>query len=258
VAGRVACFPPFGCVLQRSVSRLADVSVVSVYCGECAVSTYVLMRILESAPCRYDRGLRILTWGRLDEVYDRLVAHIEPGRRVLDLGCGTGALALRAAARGALVKGIDVNSQMLEMAERRAQEAGLDDLLELVEMGVAELDGEGSDTYDVVMSGLCFSELTEDEQSYALKEARRLLKPGGLLLLADEVVPRTPWKRLLNATVRLPLALLAYLWTQTTTRAVRGLAHKVARAGFVVESTTSTNLESLLELVATKPGQGRG
>jgi demethylmenaquinone methyltransferase/2-methoxy-6-polyprenyl-1,4-benzoquinol methylase len=227
---------------------------ISLHWGESVVSTYVLMRILESAPSRYDRGLRILTWGRLEEVYDRLATHVEPGRRVLDLGCGTGALSLRAAARGALVKGIDVNSQMLEMAHQRAQKAGLGDLVEFVEMGIAELDGEESEAYDAVTSALCFSELTEDEQSYALRESRRLLKPGGLLLLADEVVPRTPWKRLLNATVRLPLALLAYLWTQTTTHAVRDLPGKVTRAGFVVESTTSTNLESLLELIAAKPG----
>jgi ubiquinone/menaquinone biosynthesis C-methylase UbiE len=218
------------------------------------VSTYVLMRILESAPSRYDRGLQILTWGRLDEVYDRLVCHVELGSRVLDLGCGTGALALRAAARGASVKGIDVNSQMLDMAGQRAQKAGLGDSVEFVEMGVAELDAEESEAYDAVMSGLCFSELTEDEQSYALKEARRLLKPGGLLLLVDEVVPHTFWKRLLHAMVRLPLALVAYLWTQTTSDAVRNLPRKVRRAGFVVESIRSTNLESLLELIATKPG----
>ncbi|HUW96689.1 MAG TPA: class I SAM-dependent methyltransferase, partial [Anaerolineae bacterium] len=39
------------------------------------MSTYVLMRILESAPSRYDRGLRILTLGRLDRAYDRLASH---------------------------------------------------------------------------------------------------------------------------------------------------------------------------------------
>jgi len=103
------------------------------------VSTYVLMRILESAPSRYDKGLRILTMGRLDEAYDRLTSHIEKGQRVLDLGCGTGALTLRAAQRDGRVKGMDVNPQMLEIAQRRAEDARLAQNIELCQMGVAEL-----------------------------------------------------------------------------------------------------------------------
>ena len=75
------------------------------------MSTYVLMRILESAPRRYDLGIRLLTLTRLDKAYDRLAGYIERGQRVLDLGCGTGALTLRAAQRGAKVKGIDINAR---------------------------------------------------------------------------------------------------------------------------------------------------
>jgi ubiquinone/menaquinone biosynthesis C-methylase UbiE len=220
------------------------------------VSTYVLMRILESAPSRYDRGLRILTLGRLDRTYDRLASHVEEGWRILDLGCGTGALTLRAAARGAWAKGIDVNPQMLEIARQRAEAAGLTDRVDFCEMGVAELDGEPADSYEAVMSGLCFSELTPDEVSYALGQARRILRPGGLLLLADEVVPRSAIRRLLNAALRIPLAILAYLWSQTTTHALEGLPERVRQAGFVVESITVTNLESLMSLVARKTTEG--
>ena len=63
--------------------------------------TYVLMRILESAPRRYDLGICLLSLGRLARAYDRLANRIEPGQHVLDLGCGTGVLTLRAAPRGA-------------------------------------------------------------------------------------------------------------------------------------------------------------
>ena len=151
------------------------------------MSTYVLMRILESAPRRYDLGIRLLTFGSLDKAYDRLATRVEAGQRVLDVGCGTGALTLRAARRGARVKGIDLNAQMLEIARQRAGASGLAGNVDLQEMGIAELDAELPASYDVVMSGLCFSELSEDEIAYGLSQIVRVLRPGGLLLVADEV-----------------------------------------------------------------------
>ncbi|MHC4077295.1 MAG: corrinoid protein-associated methyltransferase CpaM, partial [Planctomycetota bacterium] len=163
------------------------------------MSTYVLMRILESAPSRYELGIRLLTLGRLDHAYDRLAARIEAGQRVLDVGCGTGALTLRSARRGAVVKGIDVSAQMLEIAAGRVREAGLEEAVGLTESGVAELDAEPDSSYDAVTSGLCFSELSDAELVYALQHVVRILRPGGLLLVADEVCPKTPIRRLLHA-----------------------------------------------------------
>jgi ubiquinone/menaquinone biosynthesis C-methylase UbiE len=221
------------------------------------MSTYVLMRILESAPDRYDLGIRLLTFGRLGNVYDRLAARIAAGQWVLDVGCGTGALTLRAARRGARVKGIDVNAQMLEIAERAAREAGLAERVQLCEMGVAELDGEKSETYDAVLSGLCFSELSDDERAYTLKQAWRLLRPGGLLLVADEVRPPDRTRRLLHALIRAPLVLLTYLMTQQTTHAVKNLPAQVEQAGFAIEATHASPLGSFIELVGRKAGAER-
>lgn len=220
------------------------------------MSTYVLMKILESAPSRYEKGIRILTFGRLDKAYDGLTFHIKKGQRVLDLGCGTGALTLRAAQKDAKVKGIDVNFQMLEIAQKRASEANLTQNVELCEMGVAELGNEESESYDVVMSGLCFSELTEDELIYALKEVKRILKPGDLLLIADEVKPRSISKRILNWLIRFPLVIITYLITQTTTKAVKNVPEKIKEAGLLIESVRLNKMENFIELVARKPKKG--
>jgi ubiquinone/menaquinone biosynthesis C-methylase UbiE len=219
------------------------------------MGTYVLMKILESAPSRYDRGIRILTLGGLDKVYDRLASHIRREHKVIDLGCGTAALTLRAAQKGAKVKGIDINPQMLEIAQKRATETGLAQNIELCEMGVAELGSEESENYDVVTSGLCFSELTEDELDYTLKEVKRILKKGGLLLVADEVRPRSISKRILNWLMRFPLVIITYLITQTTTRAVKDLPGKIEEAGLIIDSIRLNNMEDFIEVVAKKPGE---
>lgn len=217
------------------------------------MSTYVLMRILESAPRRYDFGIRLLTCGSLDKAYNRLASRIEHGKLVLDIGCGTGALTLRAARRGAKVKGIDINPQMLEIARKKAQEAGLSETIELVEMGVAELDGEKMARYDVVMCGLCLSELSEDEVKYTLGEAARILRPGGLLLVADEIIAQNFVKRWIHFLFRIPLAALAYLITQQTTRPAANLPQKLISAGFSIVSTRTNLLGDFGEFVAQKP-----
>lgn len=214
--------------------------------------SYVFMKILESAPHRYDRGIKILSLGSLDSSYDRIALHVKEGDKVLDIGCGTGALILRAALAGAEVKGIDINPEMLDILKKRVKEMALIELVETVEMGVAELGSEKTEHYDVVMSGLCFSELSSDELRYTLKEAERILKPRGLLLLADEVVPQGLMRRLCYALMRLPLMVITYMLTQTTTHAVKNLPESVEGAGFVIESRRFSGLGSFIEIVARR------
>jgi demethylmenaquinone methyltransferase/2-methoxy-6-polyprenyl-1,4-benzoquinol methylase len=216
------------------------------------MSTYVLMRLLESAPHRYDRGIQILTFGHVGRAYDRLVRQISPGQRVLDIGCGTGALTLRAAARGASVRGIDRDAEMLAIARERMAQEHLEDRVELADEGVAELDAEPAAGYDVVMSGLCFSELSPDELRYTLTQVRRMLQPGGLLLVADEVLPSGFVARLFYRVVRAPMVVLTYLLTQQTTHAARRLADRLNDVGLAVIDEQRSLLGSFTCLVARR------
>ena len=211
------------------------------------------MRILESAPRRYELGIRLLTLGRIDQAYGRLAGHIERGQQVLDIGCGTGALTLRAAQRGAKVKGIDINPQMLEIAAQRVKSGGLPESVELAEMGVAELDTEEAQRYDAVTSGLCLSELSEDEVHYTLKQVTRILRPGGLLLIADEIKPRGFVHRLIHSVVRAPLVALTYVITQQTTHPASNLSEKLKAAGFTIVSINLNRIGSFGEFIASKP-----
>lgn len=217
------------------------------------MSTFILMKILESSPKRYDLGIRLLTGGRLDKIYDRLASCIREGDKVLDIGCGTGALSLRAAQQGAKVKGIDINSGMLEIAQIRADRLNLAQKIEFCEMGIAELDREEADSYDAVMSGLCFSELSEDELSFTLRETKRILKPGGLLLIADEVRPDKVYKKIINGLRRLFLGAIVFIITQTTTKALKNLPEKIRDSGFDIERAKLNKGENFIELRARKP-----
>ena len=215
---------------------------------------FLFMKLLELHPARYDAGLRLLTRGNLEKTYDRLTAYFREGDRVLDLGCGTGSLALRAAARGAWVTGIDVNPRMLAVARERLALEGLADRVELREMGVAELDREAAESFDVVVSGLCLSELSRAEVAYALVQARRILKPGGLLCVADEVRPETFLGRLLQILLRLPLVIVILLSARRPTRPLSGLPGRVEELGFRLRTCRRNGLGSFMELTAEKGG----
>ena len=52
----------------------------------------------------------------------------------------------------------------------------------------AAMKAVAADSFDLVMSTLVFSELSRDERLYALRHAHRVLRPGGCLAIADEVI----------------------------------------------------------------------
>lgn len=205
------------------------------------MSSSVFMKVLESSPHRYDRGILMLTRGRIKEVYLKIAEIVAaPGKLILDIGCGTGNVSLACAAGGAKVVGIDINAEMLEVAREKVKVAGLDDRVELLELGVAELGGRiGEGSLDAAVSCLTFSELTRDERAYALELVLRLLKPGGAILIADEVVPEGNLRRFSHELARLPFAAATYVVTQATTHPLRDPSEILRNIGYVgVESTS--------------------
>jgi demethylmenaquinone methyltransferase/2-methoxy-6-polyprenyl-1,4-benzoquinol methylase len=216
------------------------------------MSTLLLMKLFEASPERYDKGISLLTGGQLDGLYDRLTALIREEDRVLDVGCGTGALALRAAKRGADVKAIDINPGMLDVAKAKAEDARLSQNIEFIEMGVAELSNEASRTYDAVTSGLCLSELTEEELDFTLREVGRILKPEGHFLVIDETRPQGFFRRLIQGIFRSVFKLFVFLVSGTTTRALKNFPDKIQEAGFKIVMRELNKSQNLLILAARK------
>lgn len=217
------------------------------------MASYVFMKILESQPHRYDRGISWLSLGQADRWKRRIVDQlVKPESRVLDIGCGTGTLAILAAQRGASVTAFDASEAMLEVAKQRVVALNLGDSIQLQQMGIAGMDAFADATFDSVISTLVFSELSRDERAYALHHAHRVLKPGGRLVIADEVRPTSRARRFIYRMIRIPLVIITFLVTQTTTRPVTGLEKLVSEAGFRPLFTERNRWQSFLYLVAVK------
>ncbi len=152
--------------------------------------SYVYMKVLESAPVRYDQGMRLLTLGRLGGVHRDIAARLEPADRVLDLGCGTGALAVELARKGVGVVAVDISPPDAGPGSPARTGTEYGGPSHATQLGAVDLDTTfEDDTFDAVVSTLVFSELSSDEIEYTLTECRRILRPGGRLSIADEVLP---------------------------------------------------------------------
>jgi len=117
-------------------------------------------------------------------------AGLQPGQRLLDVGCGTGVVAITAARRGALVSALDLTPQLLERARENARTAGVDvDWHE----GDAEQLPFGDVEFDVVVSQ--FAHIFAPRPGVVTAEMLRVLKPGGTIAFStwppDHLVGRT-------------------------------------------------------------------
>jgi ubiquinone/menaquinone biosynthesis C-methylase UbiE len=112
-------------------------------------------------------------------------AELGGGEKVLDLGCGTGHTALAFAACGAEVEALDLTAEMLAQGRHMAEERGLANV-RFREGDAAQLPF-ADDAFDVVTSRLSAHHYGCPEA--AVREAARVLRPGGRLLLVDSVAP---------------------------------------------------------------------
>jgi ubiquinone/menaquinone biosynthesis C-methylase UbiE len=142
--------------------------------------------ILHSARL-YDFLALVMMLGRERAFREKIIdlARIKGGESVLDAGCGTGTLAIAAKRRvgpAGKVYGIDASPEMIARAGKKARKARLEidfrnELIEALPFAEAQ--------FDAVLSTLMFHHLPRKVREDGVREIRRVLKPGGRVLVVD-------------------------------------------------------------------------
>jgi demethylmenaquinone methyltransferase/2-methoxy-6-polyprenyl-1,4-benzoquinol methylase/phosphoethanolamine N-methyltransferase len=135
----------------------------------------------------YDLATWLMSFGREPGIRRMTIelAGIKEGERVLDVGCGTGTLAIagrRETGPTGEVRGIDPSAEMIEVARKKAAKAGVDARFQVA--AIEELpfsDGH----FDLVLSSLMLHHLPADVKRAGFAEVHRVLKPGGRFLAVD-------------------------------------------------------------------------
>jgi len=139
---------------------------------------------------RYDLITRVLSYGQDARWKDRLarLVAVAPGERALDLACGTGDIAARLAASGAVVCGLDITPRMLQLARAKPGAARCRWTTgDMTALPFADA------SFDVVTTGYGLRNVPDLER--AIAEIARVLRPGGRFASLDFNRPDAPLVR---------------------------------------------------------------
>jgi ubiquinone/menaquinone biosynthesis C-methylase UbiE len=190
----------------------------------------------------YDFFVRLMTLGREGAFRDRILrlARLEPGEAVLDVGCGTGTLAIAAKRQiGAAGKaqGIDASPEMLARAAKKARRAGMD--VAFMQAPAQALPFPDA-SFDVVLTSVMLHHLPRPGRAQCAREMRRVLRPGGRVLAVDFAAAQEK-------------GLLAHLHQRHGHVKLDDIVALLGAAGLVVKESGAVGYRNLQFVLATAP-----
>ncbi len=204
-----------------------------------APETERVRRIWEKLAPRYDKDIKLFEKILFSD--GRQWVCSQARGEVLEIGVGTGRN-LEHYSQGIRLTGIDISAPMLDIARQRARELGQEVDLRVGDAQALEFADE---TFDTVVSTLSLCSIPDDRK--AISEAKRVLRPGGRLLLLEHVAsPRWP--------VRTVQQLLDWITVRTVgDHLVRDPLAHVQAQGFEVERIERLKWGIVERVTASKP-----
>jgi 2-polyprenyl-3-methyl-5-hydroxy-6-metoxy-1,4-benzoquinol methylase len=176
------------------------------------------------------------------KIIERTRKYLSASAVVLDYGCATGSIALEIASMTKEVRGIDISSNMIEIANRKAVERGIKNIA-FTKAAIFD-ESLGKESFDVILS-LSILHLVEDS-AQVMDRVNQLLKPGGIFISAT---PCLGEKAFVSVLMNIPIFVLSKMGLIPSINffSASSLSATITSAGFQIVEQEDLSVRPLRE-----------
>jgi len=178
----------------------------------------------------------------------RIFKYIEPGKSVIDIGCGSGGVALQLAAGGRRVVGVDISGKMIAAAKQRQKKAEIPNI-RFIQAGANEIGAWSQERFDYALFSFFLHEIDHPERIEILRQANRIAEK---IIILDYYHPQPagPRGRLIQLIERFTSPAHYRNYRDFLQRG--GLIPLLAEAGLQLQQSTVNRLKLFQVVVAVE------